>query len=451
MTEAAHPPQNLGRFRPYPEYKDSGVAWLGDIPTTWEARRLKNAASLNDEALGDDTDAERPIDYVDIGSVAPGLGITKREQFVYETAPSRARRLVRDGDVIISTVRTYLRAIAAIKNPNPDLVVSTGFAVVRPGDELCGAYAAYALEAPYFVEEVVANSVGVSFPAINASDMACFAIALPRLPEQRAIAEFLDRETGKIDALVAKKERLIELLQEKRTALITHAVTKGLDPTAPTKPSGIPWLGNIPAHWEVRRVKSVASRIQTGTTPPTSQQQYYEDGDVPWFGPGSFSADLELREAARFLNEIAISDGSARLFKAGSTMVVTIGATIGKVGLAVADSSSNQQITAIEPDERGIRPSFLAWQVKRLELMLRGIAPSTTIPIVDQQVVGSLLVAVPPLAEQNEIVDHVNTRSGVLADLAESVLAAIDRLKEFRTALISAAVTGKIDVREEVA
>jgi len=235
----------LRRFKPYPTYKDSGVEWLGEIPAHWEVRRLKHLAALNAESLPEDTDPTREMVYVDIGGVDNLGRIIEREQHTFASAPSRARRLVRDGDVIVSTVRTYLRAIAAITNPETGMVVSTGFAVVRPESDLTTDYGAYALRAPYFVERIVANSKGVSFPAINESDMATYELAVPLELEQRAIAAFLDRETARIDVLVAKKERLIELLQDKRTALITRAVTKGLDSNVPTKDSCIRLAGQV--------------------------------------------------------------------------------------------------------------------------------------------------------------------------------------------------------------
>jgi len=246
---------NQHRFKLYPSYKDSGIEWLGEIPAHWETKRLKYIARLNPEALPEDTDPGMEMVYIDIGGVDSLGRIVERETLTFGAAPSRARRVVRDGDVIVSTVRTYLRAIASIRDPEPGAIVSTGFAVVRPEDELMTDYAAYALRAPYLVERVVANSKGVSFPAINESEIATYELAMPPGAEQRAIAAFLDRETARIDALVAKKERLIELLQEKRTALITRAVTKGLDPNVPMKDSGVEWLGEIPAHWEVKHLR----------------------------------------------------------------------------------------------------------------------------------------------------------------------------------------------------
>ena len=216
-------------FKSYPAYKDSGVEWLGEIPAHWEVKRLKYISTLNNETLPEITDPEFGMLYVDISSVDSIYGITVKEPLVFASAPSRARRLVRDGDVIISTVRTYLRAIAIIRQAEPNLVVSTGFAVVRPKFGFFSRFACYALRSPYFVEKVVAHSVGVSYPAINESQLASLPLALPPLSEQQAIANFLDRETAKIDALVAKIREGIGLLKEYRTALISAAVTGKID------------------------------------------------------------------------------------------------------------------------------------------------------------------------------------------------------------------------------
>ena len=247
------------RFRPYSEYRNSGVEWLGEIPAHWKIERLKYLATLNDEALAESTDPNFEMAYVDIGNVDAVAGITGTDTIVFEKAPSRARRVVRSGDVIVSTVRTYLRAITAIEAPESNLIVSTGFAVIRP-QQLESSFASYALRAPHFVERVVANSVGVSYPAINTSSLACFPIVYPTIDEQHIIAAFLDRETAEIDGLVEREERLIELLQEKRAALITRAVTRGLDPNVPMKDSGVEWLGKTPAHWDMKRLWHLTPR-----------------------------------------------------------------------------------------------------------------------------------------------------------------------------------------------
>ncbi len=217
-----------------------------------ELRRLKYAATINDEALSEETDPDFELQYVDIGNVDSSGEIHEIATHRFEAAPSRARRMVRHGDVIISTVRTYLQAIAPIENPPENLIVSTGFAVVRPSQgKLDRQFCKFALREPEFLAEVEKRSVGVSYPAINASDLADIQIPLPSLDEQRAIAEFLDRETARLDALVAEKERWLELLAEKRRTLITRAVTRGLNPAAPLRDSRLPWFSQIPKHWEI--------------------------------------------------------------------------------------------------------------------------------------------------------------------------------------------------------
>ena len=169
--------------------------------------------TYNDEVLADSVSDDHEIEYVDIGSVSATEGITKSESMAFGKAPSRARRIVRDGDVIISTVRTYLEAIAPIDNPPENLVVSTGFAVVRPNKLLHKGYAAYCLRANGFIKEVVAQSVGISYPAINATDLVNIKAPEPTFDEQQKIANFLDHETAKIDTLIDKQQQLITLLK----------------------------------------------------------------------------------------------------------------------------------------------------------------------------------------------------------------------------------------------
>ena len=215
-------------FAPAPPLRASGVEWLGDIPAHWEVKRLKYLATINDEALPDTTPPDHEMQYVDIGSVDSVKGVTTSELLTFESAPSRARRIARDGDTIVSTVRTYLRAIAAIRDPAENLIVSTGFAVVRPR-RMEPAYLSYAARESRFVETVVARSVGVSYPAVNASEIATIPVPRPPEAEQRAIADYLDRETAKLDRLIGKVETAIERLREYRSALITAVVTGKVD------------------------------------------------------------------------------------------------------------------------------------------------------------------------------------------------------------------------------
>ena len=237
-----------GRFARYREYKDSGVEWLGEIPAHWEIRRLKNWLRTNERVLPEGTDPDYEFEYLDIGSVGTGTLLAGPQKIRFESAPSRARRVVMSGDTIVSTVRTYLKAVWHAGGPTDHLIASTGFAVFSPGTHSFPEFVSYLCQSEFFTNRVAAESSGVSYPAIAESRLETLEVSVPPLLEQHGIASFLDREKARIDALVAKQQELIRLLQEKRAALISHAVTKGLDPDVAMKDSGVEWLGEIPAH-----------------------------------------------------------------------------------------------------------------------------------------------------------------------------------------------------------
>ena len=439
-------------YEPYPSYKDSCVEWLGQIPAHWEVKRLKHLATINDEALPESTDPSLELAYVDISSVDAVKGITQTENITYENAPSRARRIVQRGDVIISTVRTYLRAIAPIERPEPNLVVSTGFAIIRPKD-LLSSFAAHALSSPYFVDRVVANSFGANYPTINPSMLVCLEVAYPPLPEQRAIADHLDRETARIDTLMEKKERLIELLREKRAALISQAVTRGLDPNVPLKDSGIKWLGHIPAHWDMRRL---------GRLTPSDRQIMYgivlpgphvEDG-VPIVKGGDVSHDrLRLNRLNRTAKTIESRYARSRLSK--GDLVYAIRGSIGEVAMVPEDLeganlTQDAARVAYTDTTDGL---WLLYVLKAPAVFaqLEAGALGATIRGINIRDLKRASIPVPIPTEQRAIASYLDCETSRIDALVDRVREAIDRLKEFRAALISAAVTGKIDVRDQAA
>lgn len=214
-------------FDPAPPLRGSGVEWLSDIPAHWEVKRLKYLATINDEALPDTTPVDQEMQYVDIGSVDSVKGVMTSKPRTFGSAPSRARRIVRNGDTIVSTVGTQC-AVAAIREPTANLIVSTGFAVVRPRRMEPG-YLSYVARESRFVETIIARSAGVIYPAIQPSEIATIPVPRPLEAEQRAITDYLDRETAKLDRLIGKVETAIERLREYRSALITAVVTGKVD------------------------------------------------------------------------------------------------------------------------------------------------------------------------------------------------------------------------------
>ena len=438
----------------YPAYKDSGVAWLGAVPEHWEVKPLKRLASVNDDVLTENVSKDYTLCYVDISSVDTVEGIVTKEEMLFANAPSRARRRVRDGDIIVSTVRTYLKAIARVENPEDNLIVSTGFAVIRPSSALNPHYAGYVCGASYFIEHVIARSVGVSYPAINASDLMRIAIPTPPLPEQATIAAFLDRETATIAATIARQERMIALLREKRQALIARAVTQGLDADAPMKDSGVAWLGAIPAHWRVKRLRNCFTTIEQGWS-PQCENRPAEVGEwgvlkVGCVNQGHFNPleNKALPDGIEPMYQYAINRDDVLVSRANTRELV------GSAALATQDYPNLllcDKLYRLRLDESQCSPVYavmlLRSAVARSQMQVAATGASFSMVNIGQETIKNLAFALPTIEEQKAIVCYVHDSTHQIDTLIAKSQQAIALLREHRTALIAAAVTGKIDVR----
>ncbi|MBB5373396.1 restriction endonuclease subunit S [Acidocella aromatica] len=213
----------MSHYKPYPAYKDSGVDWIGNMPQHWGVKPIKVIASCNDDSLPEAIPLDMPIRYVDISAVSHDGGISGAEPMVFGEAPSRARRMAKLGDVVVSTVRTYLKAVASVDEAHADCVYSTGFAVLRArSEQLAPEFLKWLALNDLLIQAVESHSEGLSYPAINSSDLVNLKAVVPGLPEQKRIAAILDRETARIDALIAKKTEFIELLKKKIAALASQ-------------------------------------------------------------------------------------------------------------------------------------------------------------------------------------------------------------------------------------
>jgi type I restriction enzyme S subunit len=344
-------------WRTYPKYRDSGVEWLGDIPIHWEVKQLKCLVEMNPDVLAEDTDPDLDLHYVDIGNIGSTGNILGAEEVRFEDAPSRARRRVQDGDTVISTVRTYLRAIARIEEAQDNLIVSTGFAVLRPGGTVDSAFLFRMVQSKQFVETVVSHSDGVGYPAITPTRLGGLPAWLPPLSEQRTITRFLDKETRKVDALIAKRERLIDLLEEKKTALISRAVTKGIDPAVPMKESGVMWLGEIPAHWNVAQMKRLCSVIKDGLhqTPAKVSE------GVPFISTQHVRHRRIDINNATYISRDDYEKGHPRIAPAPGDILITLVGSIGFASILEAEMipiSFTRHVGYVRPGEN-VRAEFL--------------------------------------------------------------------------------------------
>jgi type I restriction enzyme S subunit len=272
---------------------------------------------------------------------------------------------------------------------------------------------------------------------------------LPPLPEQQSITAFLDRETARIDALIERKERLIALLEEKRQAVISHAVTRGLDPTAPLKDSGVPWLGMVPSHWNVMAIGWLAA-VCNGATPPQNREDYWQDGNIPWVASGEVNEGVVTSPTA-YITKHALRDTSLQMIPKGSVLLGMIGQgkTRGLAAVLGIDACINQNVAAILPGPR-LNGLYLRHALTHAYEPIRKIGRGGQQGALNCELIRSIRVAVPPIAEQERVVHFLNEEYRRTSELTNLLRRHNRMLAEYRTALISAAVTGQIDVRDEV-
>ena len=329
---------------------------------------------------------------------------------------------------------------------------TTELHVLRPSFDLNARFLLYLTFSDHFRRIGTASMYGAGGQKRISDDFVRnFRHPIPNPAEQLAIAAFLDRETAKIDQLVEGKERLIGLLQEKSTALISRTVTRGLDPNVPMKDSGVEWLGEIPAHWDVMRTKFGAT-LQSGHTPSRQNPKYWEDCTIPWFGLADVwqirDGQAEyVHDTAEKISELGLANSSARLLPKGS-VILSRTASVGFSSILGVDMATTQDFVnwICGPS---LRPEYLLYVFRAMEPEFRRLTMGSTHQTIYMPDVGRLQTPVPPIHEQDEVVAHIRQETSALDTLTAKVREAIGHLSEFRTALISAAVTGKIDVRNE--
>ena len=427
------------------------------LPQDWSSKRLKYLATYNDEVLAESTDEEKEIDYVEISGVSLSHGIEEIERMSFGQAPSRARRKVRRGDILISTVRTYLRAIARVDEATPDLIVSTGFCVVRPNDDVDNGFLGWAAKAEAFVSEVVARSFGVSYPAINASELATINVPLPPLDTQRRIARFLYEKTARIDGLIEKKQELLDRLAEKRQALITRAVTKGLNPDVPFTPSDIGAREGdrpagkaaegmtevaLPKDWSSKRLKHLATyndEVLAESTDEEKEIDYVEISGV------SLSHGIEETERMSFGQAPA---RARRKVKSGDILISTVRTylrAIAKVDEASPDLIASTGFCVVRPND-DVDSGFLGWAAKSEPFVSEVVARSVGVsyPAISASELVTIYMPLPLLDKQRRIARFLDEKAAQIDGLIERIWDSVARLEEYRSAQITAAVTGQL-------
>lgn len=404
------------KSKSYPKYKPSGAEWLGDVPAHWDVERLKYSSIT---IMGQSPNSD---DYSDDSDFVPFLqgnaDFTKRyplPRIFCETA----NKIVPPGSLLIS-----VRApVGALNEADQKYGIGRGLCAVIPKSKVSKEYAWFALQITK--EELNTLATGSTYDAVSADDVGNMTFPLPPLPEQQSIAIFLDRETGRIDTLIDKKQRLVELLKEKRTALISRAVTRGLNPGVRMKDSGVEWLGDVPAHWEVKKLKWIYRNLGSGDG--ISPDEIEPSGTYPVYGGNGIMGYTEKFNSNS--EDIIIGRVGA---KCGNIYLVPGTKWISDNALRLAVDRCNKKYLKLLLEERN----------------LNQLANQNAQPLITGSMVGNQFILLPPPPEQQAIAAFLDRETAKIDALVTKVETVIGKLREYRTALISAAVTGKIDVRE---
>lgn len=438
-----------GKYQTYDEYKDSGVEWIGRIPKEWELWKLTHAY---DEIGSGTTPPSGSEEWYGGGVPWITTGELRETEII-----STAKSVTEDALKKIPTLRKYPKGSIAIAMYGATIgrlgilgveaTTNQACCVLTKSNVVHNKYLYYWLQA--FKQDIVNLASGGGQPNINQEVVASLKISSPEISCQSKIANFLDHETAKIDTLIEKQQQLIKLLKEKRQAVISHAVTKGLNPNAPMRDSGVEWFDQLPEHWKVGKLGYYAN-ISNGATPSRENPAFWEGGNIGWLNSSKVN-DVRITEAEQFITPSALSQTSVQpVTSEDLVMAITgEGQTRGRVAICLTSATINQHLAAISIIDRALNFEFLFYfltsQYERIRHESSG-AGSTKGAITCGDIV-SFPLTVPPEKEQRAIVGYVTEVEGKFESLIKLANDQVDLLQERRSALISAAVTGKIDVR----
>lgn len=417
-------------FKSYPSYKDSGVEWLGEVPEHWQQKpiwslfsRIKRVNHPNEPLLSV---------YRDYGVILKDSRDDNHNRASEDLTPYQ---LVRPNDLVINKMKAWQGSIAISECQG---IVSPAYYVYEPKQPYCSKYIHFLIRSTYFIQSYKNFSKGIR---VNQWDLEHDAfthidLLLPPLSEQNKIVSFLDTETSRIDHLIAKQEKLIEKLEEHRKSVISHAVTKGLDPNAPMKDSGSEWLGEVPEHWNISKIKFLSRLISNKTASKTNVIAL--ENIESWTG--------------KFISTDSEFDSDAVAFEVDDVLFGKLRPYLAKVYLANKDGQALGDIYVLRPNKL-ILSKFLYYTLLSVRFIdyVNSSTNGTKMPRANWEFIGAASFCLPTLEEQNQIIKHIDEKWEKIDNLIYKQTKLIEKLKEYRTSIISHAVTGKIDVRDLVA
>jgi type I restriction enzyme S subunit len=436
----------MGGYKSYHEYKSTDLPWVPEIPAGWHVRKLTHAISYQVGFTPESGNAEYYGDdylWANISDLGPKVLANTSKGITEEAIVKYKKRPAKKGSLLYS----FKLSVGQVSFAGQDMFTNEAIASFGGSEHVDLSYF-YFLAPIAIIQNASENIYGAKI--LNQEAIGAAKILVPPMEEQRKIAEFLDYKTAQVDALIAKKQSLLNKLAEQRTALISQAVTKGLDPSVATKDSGAAWLGKIPAHWSTSRVKFVA-KVGNGSTPSRDNPDYWFDGDFPWLNSSVVNREV-VDSADRFVTGVALKECHLPIIEPPAVLVGITGQgkTRGMSSKLTFRATINQHLVYVKPYGDSINVDYLHHIFERAYAYLRNEsdAGGSTKGAITCSQIENLAIPLPPLAEQEQIVRFVDGDYSRISRLQKKVKAALQRLQEYRAALITNAVTGKIDVRD---
>jgi len=428
----------------YKEYRSTSVQWLGELPSHWTTkplwtlfRRTKRVGHEGEQLLSV---------YRDYGVIPKSSRDDNNNRASEDLAPYQ---LVMPGDLVINKMKAWQGSVGISEHRG---IVSPAYFVYESTNHEDMRYLHYLMRSTRYITGYLSMSKGIR---VNQWDLepqyhSRMPVVLPQRIEQSGIATFLDRETAKIDELIAEQRHLIELLAKKRQATILHGVTKGLRPAISMKESRVEWIGDVPSHWSICRL-GYCGRIENGSTPDRTNKEYWSGGEIPWLASSGVN-QARVLEATDYITEQALRQCSLRILPRGAVIVGMIGQgkTRGMSAILELETTINQNLAAIVPGSK-LLGEFLYLVFQAAYEFVREFGRGGNQAALNCEILSATMIPLPSTAEQLEIVGVLNKKISEIDNLSREAEKAIELLDERRTALIAAAVTGKLDVRGLVA
>jgi len=439
-------------FRDEEQFIETDSDWISQTPSNWSVMKIARCLKSLDSGSRESYEGEDGAFSIGGEHITEkGDLSTENDNFVsYEFYRSMNGGQLRTDDVLLVKDGATIGKNAIVDEiPHGKAAVNSHVYLLR-GKEFCSnRFLYYLIDSEIVQEQIQVSITGSAQEGLSRKFTKFVDVPMPPLKEQKAIVDFLNQETKNIDNLIEKKEELINLIEERRQAVIKNAVIKGLDPEVNLRDSGVDWLGQVPDHWEVPRIRFVA-RMESGHTPSKSEDGYW-DGDIPWVSladSGWMREHDYISETDKTISEEGLANSSAHILPP-ETMVFTRDATVGLCAITTREMAVSQHIIGWICEDN-LLPEYLLNVTKAMDQELDRLTMGATISTVGMEDIKKLKMPLPPIEEQKEIVDYLNKELEKFDDSTEKILEGIERLKEYRTALITEAVTGQIDVRGEI-